>query len=922
MNPFAAMTPQRPQLVSNTYIVQLESSEDALLSEITSLAASLDSVLKDVGIPTDLITSRFSTIFPGAIITVDGPDNAAKLEKLANMTSVKSVMPVYRRQMATPHYLAVGRTATSANGSEISLAEGMAQVHTLTDAIVARDKYKLTGKGVKVAVIDSGIDVEHPLLGACYKTPGCRTQFGHNFVDKNDKMSDCNGHGTHLFGIIGANAGGDIVGLAPEATFGAYRVGDCDGGMLDSDVLLALEMAIKDGADIINMSLGWYQGLPHDPISVAVKNAIRQGVIVIIANANYGPGLFTAETPAVTDTVIGVGSIDNLVRPTLVFKTSAKPDQMLPIDSIVLSTVPTVNETLAKLADVPITTIQLQNNAGSCSVPNAADLKNKVILFESSDFDCSTSFTQTILDNGASAILMAMDPVNGYPALDLGLMYNSSVPAALVPQAILADLKSAVTSSGGKPVTYTGVSGLRALKDSTAGMVSSFSSRGPSFELQLKPQIMAPGGNIYSTWPVKLGSYATMGGTSMASPYIVGVTALYLEQQRRSGGKGGKLNEAKLMALLQNSARNTIPLPGNQSFALGPNRAQLDTPASIGAGLINVTRILDPATAVMTPSQLPLNDTARIGFMGSFIKTLTITNPGSSEATFELTHEPALTVTGVNDDTSNGIYLGKDAARYLGNSDDLVAKVTILPRSIKVPAGSSRTVMATIVPPAASSAANLLPIYGGWIVATPSGNADAAVRTVYMGIKGDFSNLRALEKTPVFSFNSKQKTPDGLSIVDPYSSADTAQFFTYMASASKRFDAYYETNTTIPVIGGNNYYSYIFHSRTLARNDLAAFYLPDFRCSSISDFIVSKRNPRGCEYTDAKRQKVPNGKYRLVVRAQKPLKTWAIGDDNFNVWKSDWFYLNSTRPDGVVGPPPGAINQPINNNGTQPRGKH
>ncbi|KAI8866193.1 hypothetical protein GQ42DRAFT_128543, partial [Ramicandelaber brevisporus] len=114
----------------------------------------------------------------------------------------------------------------------------MKQVHNLTDVLAARSRYGLTGKGVKVGVIDSGIDYTHPDLGGCFG-PGCRVQYGYDFVAKKDVPEECEGHGTHVAGIIGAQ-GSEVAGVAPEVTLGAYRVGSCFGEVEESDVVAAL----------------------------------------------------------------------------------------------------------------------------------------------------------------------------------------------------------------------------------------------------------------------------------------------------------------------------------------------------------------------------------------------------------------------------------------------------------------------------------------------------------------------------------------------------------------------------------------------------------------------------------------------------------------------------------------------------------
>ena len=138
----------------------------------------------------------------------------------------------------------------------------------MTGADYAQNELGLRGDGVRVAVIDTGIDYHHPDLGGCFGA-GCRVEKGYDFVgDKYDGTNeqvpdpdpmDCAGHGTHVSGIIGADGGGQaghVTGVAPHVKFHIYRVFGCTGSTASDNVVAALEMALADGADIVSMSLG------------------------------------------------------------------------------------------------------------------------------------------------------------------------------------------------------------------------------------------------------------------------------------------------------------------------------------------------------------------------------------------------------------------------------------------------------------------------------------------------------------------------------------------------------------------------------------------------------------------------------------------------------------------------------------------
>ncbi|HEX2223638.1 MAG TPA: S8 family serine peptidase, partial [Thermoanaerobaculia bacterium] len=204
---------------------------------------------------------RFDKLFNG--FSVDA--SALDVAKLSRLPEVKAVHPVH--SVPAPEVQPL---------PEPDLATALA----MTQADIAREELGLTGRGIRVAVIDSGIDYDHPDLGGCFG-PGCRVAVGYDFVgdayNSNPNQpsfnpvavpdplpDDCMGHGTHVAGILGAN--GQVRGVAPEITFGAYRIFGCQGSGSTDLIIAALERAVEDGADIINLSLGANFIWPDDPL--------------------------------------------------------------------------------------------------------------------------------------------------------------------------------------------------------------------------------------------------------------------------------------------------------------------------------------------------------------------------------------------------------------------------------------------------------------------------------------------------------------------------------------------------------------------------------------------------------------------------------------------------------------------------------
>jgi hypothetical protein len=172
-----------------------------------------------------------------------------------------------------------------------------------------------SGRGVRVAIIDTGIDYLHPALGGGFG-PGFKVAGGYDFVNNDNDPMDDQGHGTHVAGTVAANSP-DLIGVAPEATLFAYKVLAASGSGSSSSIIAAIERAadpdedgdLSDRLDVVNLSLGGPE--PFDGfMSQTVAAAVQAGIVVVVAAGNDG-GIATIGSPGTAPAALTVGAIDD-----------------------------------------------------------------------------------------------------------------------------------------------------------------------------------------------------------------------------------------------------------------------------------------------------------------------------------------------------------------------------------------------------------------------------------------------------------------------------------------------------------------------------------------------------------------------------------------------------------------------------------
>ncbi|MCM3567208.1 S8 family serine peptidase [Neobacillus mesonae] len=424
---------------------------------------------------------------------------------------------------------------------------------------------RITGKGITVGVIDTGIDYNHPDLRRNYSG-------GHDLVDNdNDPMETLTPgqatlHGTHVAGVIAAN--GKIQGVAPEAKIIAYRALGPGGGGTTEQVLAAIDQAIKDKVDVMNLSLGNSINGPDLPISLALDRAVDKGIVAVAAAGNSGPNVWTVGSPGTSSKAISVGaSTPTMEIPYLLIEGMRGKYRIQPMEGSAKweldRTYEIVDGGLGRKQD-------LQNVQG------------KIVLIKRGKFTFSEK-AKNAEEAGAKAVLI----YNNIKGSFLGNLESEiSIPVG------------SLTKKDGEALKKQQLSArlyVRKEKDQLAD----FSSRGPvTGSWDIKPDILAPGVAINSTVP---GGYMSLQGTSMAAPHVAGACALIKQahpdwspQQIKSALMNTALPLGETAA--ENRAKPRIPSAGHNALAHYHTYEQ-------GAGRIQAAEAIQTESLV-TPGSL------------------------------------------------------------------------------------------------------------------------------------------------------------------------------------------------------------------------------------------------------------------------------------------------------------------------------
>ncbi|WP_261806217.1 S8 family serine peptidase [Lapidilactobacillus luobeiensis] len=595
--------------------------------------------------------------------------------------------------------------------------------------------YKYKGEKTVVSVIDTGIDPNHKDMRLSDESNvkltkadasdfaaeaghgqyfTAKVPYGFNYADNNNIITDddpAEQHGMHVAGIVGANGTGSdpttsVVGVAPEAQLLAMKVftnSDTSSTTGSATIVSAIEDSAKIGADVLNMSLGSTSGSQTlaDPEQAAVQNAIDAGTAAVISAGNEGttgsdqegvnkdyyglPDSETVGTPGTSRSATTVASAENVeaISEAVTITNNADADFKLGPEAIQLSDASFETAFDQKQFYV------VKNQAGELGVGSpdqySADVKGKIAIVLRGDLAFTEKQANAKKAGAAGLIIVnSADTADPLTSIQLTTDFPSFGLAGTTGRAL-----AKYVDEGHADTAFNVGIGLAQLPNQLVqtDRMSTFTSYGPVSDLSFKPDITAPGGNIWSTQ--NNNGYINMSGTSMASPFIAGTQALLKQSMTNKDnpfyelyqGLSGAETVDLIKAIEMNTARPVHDADHGEV---------IESPRRQGAGLVDVDAAIkaletNPST-VVSDNGYPAIELKDFSSTEKTF-TLTFTNRTKNDLTYQLDQ---------NEDT-NAVYTSAtdpaDAILY----DQAIAGASIKANEpIKVPAGQKVQVSLTL----------------------------------------------------------------------------------------------------------------------------------------------------------------------------------------------------------------------------------
>jgi hypothetical protein len=504
----------------------------------------------------------------------------------------------------------------------------------------------VTGATQKVAVLDTGIDYTHKIFGGAgtveaYEAaqadpttvtwPQGQVIGGYDFM-RNDadpiendpeNPTDEDAPTSH-----GTSVSHSVTGIAPEVELYVYSV--CGGGCPSAAQASALEAAMDpngdgdtaDKVDVINMSLGGEFGDTYigGGTQYLIQQAVEAGVNVVISAGNDGDNPFRIGGPSTTPNALSVGAMTHPANSIgLASGTVAGQETVIQASGFGLDTAFTMSNLDAEL-------VYPDANQNGCEAfAEGTDFTGKAVLIDRG----ACNFTTKVLNaqnKGAVFVIIANNTDDGTPAPMGGFDAAVTIPNVGVNFAAGAGLKAQLSAA--ETATYN----ISVERRVTSGAVASFSSRGPSMDGLLKPEITAPGTDIMVAATGTQDQLAPATGTSFSGPITAGAVALVREAHPDRSA-------LEIKATLMNTADLNVTV---EPLALNPDAA-LAPISLIGAGLVDVDKaVKSPVAAWVVDEEFSTSQAAlsfgfdRINEVKSYTKTVTVKNFSAEDKTYDL----------------------------------------------------------------------------------------------------------------------------------------------------------------------------------------------------------------------------------------------------------------------------------------------
>ena len=559
----------------------------------------------------------------------------------------------------------------------------------------------LDGRGMLVAIVDTGIDVEQPDMkltndsnlkmqprgGLCGSTEFTeKVPDGYNFADENCNVKDAGKeqHGMHVAGIVAAN--GKIKGVAPNAQLLAMKVFSNDPdkhGADDADIAAAVEASVKLGADIINMSLGSDNGMSgmSSVTGLALKHAREAGILPVISAGNSGLNFSASGTtddafgkwddgtlgsPAAFNEAFSIASVENKVitasKATYYANNKSKD---------FVYSIATGSADGGKHEIVYAGLGRTEDNGGADDF-NGVDCNGKYVLIQRGEISFKDKFNNAIAKGAAGVIIYNNKPDDLF--IGMGGLEKVKIFGASIPMSVGEEIKTAIENAkkDNKKVEVSFSNGNTEIPNPSSLHPSTFTSWGPTPELDFKPHIAGIGGNVWSTQNGE-NNYIGMSGTSMAAPNVSGLSALVMQSYKnRFPHLSAKALATRVEQALMNTAQ-VLKNDGGVPYA----------PRQIGAGLAQVDKAVD--TNVIATVDDTDNAYAQLRQVnGPRTISVKLHNIGNSDAQFDIPDNQV-----INESNEAG---QKTVTSFSNES------LTTLSKHVRVAPGKTETVKFTLNP--------------------------------------------------------------------------------------------------------------------------------------------------------------------------------------------------------------------------------